>query len=276
MSRDLSPDDLMHGAMYAMEQGGHLLRDAVAMYTSSRYASSMVLGVFAREEIGRATILLEMRKNAIATGSAVSVKAVAEACDDHVTKLTRGRGGITFEWGPERSADLKGLWADPQSEEFKKAHAFVDDLVARKARRDPDDTHQKRMRALYVEPTDTGWNRPCETAKEDARRLLRDTANAYGIRHGNLYVDEALAKALAEWKECPTLPHPISGPELTGRQRLHETAGVLLRFDCSTWGRKMQREAPWANTVGARGGARNASSCRRQFAIESGAAGITC
>ena len=206
----------MHGAMYAMEQGGHLLQDAFAMYENGRYASSTVLSVFAREEIGRSAILLEMRKDALASGSTVSAESVTEACDDHVEKLRRGSGGITFEFGPERSEDLKGLFTfphEPESSDYKKARAIVDDFVARKARRDPNDTHQKRMRALYVEPSDSGWNRPCEMAKEDARRVLQDAANAYGIRYGNLYVvDEALAKALTEWKECPKLPEPISGP----------------------------------------------------------------
>jgi hypothetical protein len=90
---------------------------------------------------------------------------------------------------------------------------MVDDFVERKARRDPGDTHQKRMRALYVEPTDTGWNRPCATGKEEASRALQDAAGAYGLRHGNLHiVDEVLVTALAAWKECPILPDPISPP----------------------------------------------------------------
>jgi AbiV family abortive infection protein len=216
MSRNLSPDDLMHGAMYAMEQAGHLLHDALALYKSGRYASSTALSVFAREEVGRSAILLEIRQNVFASGSVVSAKAVIKACDDHGEKLRRGLGGITFEFGPERSADLKGLFDfphDPQSQDFKKARAMVDDFVEQKARRDPGVTHQKRMRALYVEPTDTGWNRPCETGKEEASRALQDAANAYGPRHNNLYiVDEALAKALAAWKQCPTLPEPIVPP----------------------------------------------------------------
>jgi len=159
----------MHGAMYAMEQAGHLLHDALALYKSGRYASSTVLSVFAREEIGRSAILLEMRQNVFASGSVVSAEAVVKACDDHVAKLTRGRGGITFEWGPERSADLKGLWADPQSEDSKKAHAVVDDWVERKAGRDPNDTHRKRMRALYDRP---------EARAALRARLARDRALA--------------------------------------------------------------------------------------------------
>jgi AbiV family abortive infection protein len=199
-----------------MEQAGHLLHDALALYKLGRYASAILLSILAREEIGRSVILLGMRKDVIVSGSIVSAKAVIKACDNHGEKLRRGRGGITFEFGPERSADLKGLFDfphNPQSEAFKKAHAIVDDFVERKARRDPGVTHQKRMRALYVEPTDTGWNRPCETGKEEASRALQDAANAYGPRYNNLYVvDEALAKALAAWKQCPTLPEPIVPP----------------------------------------------------------------
>src|SRR5439155_17246184 len=102
MSRNLSAQDLLEGAMYAMEWGGHLLRDAVAMFSSGSYATSMVLGVFAREEIGRAAILLGMRKDALDSGSTVSMDAAINACRHHITKLTRGSGGITFEFGPER------------------------------------------------------------------------------------------------------------------------------------------------------------------------------
>jgi len=216
MSRNLSADDLMQGGMYAMEQAGHLLHDALALYKLGRYASTVLLSILAREEIGRSLILLDMRKDVLVSGSVLSTDFVAKECADHVEKLRRGLGGITFEFGPERSADLKGLFDfphDPESANFKKARALVDDFVERKARRDPDDTHHKRMRALYVEPTETGWNRPCATGKEEANRALQDAARAYGLRHNNLYiVDEALATALAAWKECPILPDPISPP----------------------------------------------------------------
>src|SRR5262249_41942978 len=91
----------------------------------------------------------------------------------------------------------------------RSASSSLQEYVERKARRDPEVTHQKRTRAQYVEPTDTRWNRPCETTKEEARRMLQDVANAYAVRHGNLYVtDSALARALKEWKERPTLPEP--------------------------------------------------------------------
>src|SRR2546428_677280 len=99
MSRNLSADDLMQGGMYAMEQAGHLLHDALALYKLGRYASTILLSVLAREETGRSAILLGIRKDVLASGSVVSTDFVTKACADHVEKLRRGLGGITFEFG---------------------------------------------------------------------------------------------------------------------------------------------------------------------------------
>jgi len=55
MSRNLSTHDLLEGAMYAMEQAGHLVHDAVGLYERGRYSSAVVLGVYAREEMGSRT-----------------------------------------------------------------------------------------------------------------------------------------------------------------------------------------------------------------------------
>src|SRR5438128_9912470 len=100
MSRNLSAHDLLEGAMYAMEQAGHLLHDAVGLYERGRYSSAVVLGVYAREEMGRAEIFLGKRKEALAAGS-VSPDSVIKACGDHVNKLRRGQAGVTLRWGPE-------------------------------------------------------------------------------------------------------------------------------------------------------------------------------
>lgn len=210
-SRTLSAEDLLHGAMYAMEQAGFLLHDAVGLFTQGRYASAVVLAVFSREELGRARIYLENRKRALATGP-VPEDTVTDQCDDHVEKLHRGQIGVTLEWGPEHRERFKGLFMHPQSPESKEAHALVHELAKIKARRNPQDTHDKRLKALYVEPDEigTGWNRPCEMPREECRRLIQDVANSYGVFSGNLMVaDEELAAAIAQWSGCPRLPDPI-------------------------------------------------------------------
>jgi AbiV family abortive infection protein len=210
--KNLSADELLYGAMYAMEQAGLLLHDAVGLYEGGRYSSAIALAVFAREEIGRAGILQEKWREALTAGP-VPADSVIEACYDHVEKLGRGQAGVALRCGPEHAETLKPLFGgDPQSEAWRKARAFVDERVKRKGRRDPQDTHEKRKRALYVEPRETGsgWNRPCETSKEEARRLLEDVGNDYGVRLGNLQTrDEELAEAASQWKECPKLPDPI-------------------------------------------------------------------
>ncbi len=200
--------------MYAMEQAGHLLHDAIGLHERGRYSSAMVLAVFAREEMGRAEILFEKRTEVLGSGP-VSFDSVINACNDHVEKLRRGQGGLTMNWGPERTEILKPLFGgDPQSEEYKKARAFVDQWAKQKARRDPRDTHEKRLRALYVEPIETGagWNRPCETGKEESSHLLMAIGNDYAVRRGKLTTRGGLANAIGQWKECPTLPDPIWPP----------------------------------------------------------------
>jgi len=56
----VTPQFIMQGAAYALEQCGRLLRDANALYRSGSYASAVVLTAFAREELGRYRILLDL------------------------------------------------------------------------------------------------------------------------------------------------------------------------------------------------------------------------
>src|SRR5262249_20683881 len=62
------------------------VHDALAMYERGRYASSMVLSVFAREKVGRFVILVELRKEALASGTVFSAEDVTNACDEEMSK----------------------------------------------------------------------------------------------------------------------------------------------------------------------------------------------
>jgi AbiV family abortive infection protein len=57
MPQPVSAGYLLHGAAYALEQCGLLLRDANILYRNGSYASVIVLAGFAREELGRFTTL---------------------------------------------------------------------------------------------------------------------------------------------------------------------------------------------------------------------------
>ena len=50
MPASVSPQYLLEGAVYALEQCGLLLRDANLLYRSGSYATAVALAAFAREE----------------------------------------------------------------------------------------------------------------------------------------------------------------------------------------------------------------------------------
>ncbi len=60
----MSPEELLKGTFYALEQCGLLLRDANIQYRNGSYASTIVLAAFAREELGRYRILLDFWRRA--------------------------------------------------------------------------------------------------------------------------------------------------------------------------------------------------------------------
>jgi AbiV family abortive infection protein len=61
MSTSVTPQYLLEGAAYALEQCGLLLRDANSLYRNGSYSSAVALALFAREELGRYQTLLELR-----------------------------------------------------------------------------------------------------------------------------------------------------------------------------------------------------------------------
>jgi hypothetical protein len=55
----VTPEFLLRGAGYALQQCGLLLRDASLLYRSDSYSSAVVLAAFAREELGKWMMLLD-------------------------------------------------------------------------------------------------------------------------------------------------------------------------------------------------------------------------
>ena len=200
MARQLSADDLMHGAVYALEQARLLLGDAVALYEQGRYSSAIVLAVFAREEIGRSDMLLKMRKKTLASGQ-LSLDDVKTACEKHVPKLREAMAATTTRLSAHHAPNVQPLFGgDPQTEEYEAARQFVKTAAKTQRRHDPDATHAKRMRALYVEPQETGplWNRPCQATQDEACHLVVDVGNIYDNRRDRLRRSPALAAAVAK------------------------------------------------------------------------------
>jgi AbiV family abortive infection protein len=217
----MSPETLLKGAVYALEQCGLLLRDANILYRNRSYASAVVLTAFAREELGRYRILLEFWHRARDGKETFTADQIRNACDNHVTKQQAGMFSSTMR--TDRDSGLgKVLRASmenpPQSSEFKEARAALKKIDETKLKRTPNDRHEKRMTALYVEPkSETGWNRPADQSSAlDAHNFLQDAVNEYSLQYGQRYNlseilkqdDPDLFSAIAQWSDRPELPAP--------------------------------------------------------------------
>jgi AbiV family abortive infection protein len=166
MPQPVSAGYLLHGAAYALEQCGLLLRDANILYRNGSYASVIVLAGFAREELGRFTTLLDWWREAL-KGKRLTLKEIQNRCKDHEIKQKAGMLSSVMKGVGGRFNELLLLLskADPQSVEWQNAHAEIEELRRRQDRRTPSDRHNKRVSALYVEPiSQHQWNRPATTS----------------------------------------------------------------------------------------------------------------
>src|SRR5436190_22890133 len=89
MPASVTPEYLLKGAAYALEQCGLLLRDANLLYRNGSYASAVAVALFAREELGRYRILLDLRKQVL-RGERFTIKEIQDRCWDHVRKQEAG------------------------------------------------------------------------------------------------------------------------------------------------------------------------------------------
>jgi AbiV family abortive infection protein len=206
-----SSDYLPRGTVFALEQCGLLLRDARILCDAGSYASAVVLAAFAREELGRYRILRGLWQRTVA-GESFSVKQIRKRCDDHVEKQREGMFSVvqrtdnTTVLGQLLQARSR---AAPGSPEWKKADKELEKITQSQIKRTPEDRHKSRMKALYVEPVESGWNRPAETSEAAARDFLTDAINEYAIQQ-QAYVDPDLGDpvfhaALGQWHDRPEL-----------------------------------------------------------------------
>jgi AbiV family abortive infection protein len=159
----VTPQYLLKGAVYALEQCGLLLRDANILYRRGSYANAVVLTAFAREELGRSGILFGLRPRVLA-GENITVVQIRQACEDHATKQRAGILSTTLTADRETGIGklLRARMENhPQSPAWQKADAELKRIDEIKKKRTPSDRHEKRIAALYVEPvSESQWNRP--------------------------------------------------------------------------------------------------------------------
>jgi len=231
---------LLQGAVYALEQCGRLLQAANRENQARDYPTALALASFAREELGRWFILLDLRREVL-SGQQYTAQQVNEACADHERKQKAGMASLTMRW--DRDSGLEKLFGarrntKPGSAAFKQAQAQIDKLDEQQRRRVPGERHRQRMAALYVDAvSDTQWRRPVtEVSAKRASEFLSDAVNDYNVqrdRYMNLELlkpaahelpdalqrgdlelynalkdDLELHDALKAWTDCPELPLP--------------------------------------------------------------------
>jgi AbiV family abortive infection protein len=208
---NITPTELAQGGWYALEQCGHLLNDAVALFDLDRYATAVGLAMLAREEYGKARKLFELA----AAGQDVDPDDVVLA--DHIEKQAAARVSLILR-SVDRESGIGKLLAQriasqPGTPEWDATESALDDMMQRLKRRAPEERHRARMRSLYVdwEPTLRKWSRP-EVTADEARYQLNHAIDDYAVYERNINVATAstvsptVAALLDAWPQRPTLP----------------------------------------------------------------------
>src|SRR5262245_34192082 len=214
----ITADYLLKGAFYSFEQCGTLLRDAVTLHRNGAHSSAIALAAFGREELGRSQILLNLRRRVVARES-VTLQDIKAMCQDHVEKQDWAQlSTVQRASGDEGLAKLlrKVTSASPQSEDYKNASKELEAITNQQRTRIPQDRHNERLSALYIEPTTNGldWNRPNQKPRVEAARFLMDAVNDYALEYdrfqsGSLeFIDPDSFRALQAWDTRPKLPAP--------------------------------------------------------------------
>ena len=135
-TKKVTPRYLLEGAVYAFDQSGILLHDAVTQYNSGSHSTAVVLAAYAREEMGRSRILRQLRKRIVDKGETVTLTDIKRACEDHVKKQEFAKLSTVLRSASPHDAIgklmRKQLNSDPQSQEYKNAEKQLNDIRQRK------------------------------------------------------------------------------------------------------------------------------------------------
>lgn len=177
--KSFSEDDLLEGAFHALAHAGTLINDAVLLFRARRFSNALVLAVFAREEIGRHRIFLE-ESTSLPTGGAIDLAVLRAKTDDHVEKL-RHSETVTMVTLPKDLADQLTEVSRRQTQpETKEVLTKIRRHARRQHKRKPHAIHERRIRALYVEPLEKGgWSVPSAVTEDEARDLIAAVISDY-------------------------------------------------------------------------------------------------
>jgi AbiV family abortive infection protein len=120
--------------------------------------------MFGREELGRSRMLREMAKR-VAAGQQSRPDEIQSSCQDHVAKQRAAVLGLTLASEPPNPFDrlIREMMAlPPGTEEYRQADDKLREAIEAKRKRLPQDRHDMRESALYVDLDNSGtrWVRP--------------------------------------------------------------------------------------------------------------------
>jgi AbiV family abortive infection protein len=207
---------LLQGAVYALQNSGALLRDAVALYHRGSYASAVVMTLFAREELGKYRILRGECERVAAGGTLQPADLVSKKGPlfNHVEKQKQAVMSIVQRAdrdSPLGKAILAVMDSSPGSPAREKAEKELAVFTEAQARALPKERHDRRMDALYVglNGTQTGWIRPQEVTQEEAKLEVYHAVNDYNNALALLEMEPPAGKAFLEafyaWTDRPHL-----------------------------------------------------------------------
>src|SRR5208283_3188601 len=162
----VTAETLLQGAWYALEQAGRLLQSATVVADNGDPITGAALAMFAREELGRSSILQTLA-DSVKAGKALDARGVKRACDDHKCKQSKGAFSTTLRTEPPSGIDRalrEMLSSAPGSPEWESAKREAEVATNAKRQHSPQSRHDLRTGNLYVDLNDTGlgWQRPCE------------------------------------------------------------------------------------------------------------------
>ena len=189
---EITTEYLLRGAFLSAAQGWHLLHDARLLYSHDRFSSSLVLGVYCIEEVGRSRALLDLTRKSI-DGISINREEVC-SISNHFLKLRKG----------DSSPKLKFSW--DMLDEAKERELARDVQTAQKS--GPKEMHQARMNALYVNPDGSDWNVPSHLDPSEALLILGNAAAEYSLQRNNL------SKIVEESPHCREISAKVALPQL--------------------------------------------------------------
>jgi AbiV family abortive infection protein len=224
----VTPDYLLKGAVYSLEQCGLLLRDATLLHRSGAHASGVVLAAHAREALGQWKILLALREDVIG-GKIFTIREIKNRCGDHAQKQKAGMLSITMRADQNSGVGqllMSRMTAQAGTEEREKTDEALARIGRRMKREVPTKRHEQREVALYVDPIEPlsmdRWNRPSmEISKALAQNFISDARNDYVIQ-SDRYTNRGMIE--------------IMEPDLFKALHLDRHSGADIKYVITGWG----------------------------------------